>query len=276
MEFFFYTPAHILMIWDGGNGMGNEHLFLNAAIVPRSLFGIALAGLITGITGTGLGGLTAFFPSTLSKRFQSTLLEFTTGIMISMVCMELLPEGYKTGGFIYVTIGIILGVLMIIIVDAWLKLYMKKEKKNPAMLSGWMMVFAVALHNLPEGFAVGAGFQSSAGTGMTLSLAILLHDIPEGMAMAIPLRVGKIKPLKVFLITILSGIPMGVGAFFGAAFGGISEIFSAICLGTAGGAMMYVSLGDLINQSRSLYRGRLPLVGNMAGILTGALISLLG
>ncbi len=253
-------------------------------LVSNNLLHIAVTGLITGITGTGIGGLTAFIPVSLSNRIQSTLLEFTTGIMISMVCMELLPEGYKTAGFIPTSIGLLIGVIMIIIVDDLVRGFYRKNRvsnsqgklDNPAMLSGWMMVFAVALHNLPEGFAVGAGFQSSAGTGMTLSLAILLHDIPEGMAMAIPLRVGKIKPLKVFLITILSGIPMGVGAFFGAAFGGISEIFSAICLGTAGGAMMYVSLGDLINQSRSFYRGRLPLVGNMAGILTGALISLLG
>ncbi|NLM09376.1 MAG: ZIP family metal transporter, partial [Clostridiaceae bacterium] len=143
-------------------------------------------------------------------------------------------------------------------------------------ISGWMMVLAVALHNLPEGFAVGAGFQSGTGIGITLSVAILLHDIPEGMAMAIPLRIGKVKPLKVFLITILSGIPMGIGAFLGAAIGGISDMFSSICLGIAGGAMLYVSLGELINESRSIYRGRFPLLGNMAGILTGALISVLG
>ena len=79
--------------------MGSVYLFLDAGALPFGFFGIALAGLITGITGTGLGGLTAFFPTTLSNRFQSTLLEFTTGIMISMVCMDLLPEGYKTGGF---------------------------------------------------------------------------------------------------------------------------------------------------------------------------------
>jgi ZIP family zinc transporter len=144
------------------------------------------------------------------------------------------------------------------------------------MLSGWMMVFAVSLHNLPEGFAVGAGFQTGAAVGITLSVAILLHDIPEGMAMAIPLRLGKIKPLRIFIITILSGMPMGVGAFLGAAFGSISDAFSAICLGLAGGAMLYVSLGELMNESRKLYKGRIPLVGNIVGILAGALISVLG
>lgn len=248
-----------------------------------------MAGLLTGITGTGIGGLTAFIPVSLSNRIQSTLLEFTTGIMISMVCMELLPEGYKTSGFIHTSIGLLLGVIMIIIVDEFLKGFHRKNRKtspnssylnntnkNPVMLSGWMMVFAVALHNLPEGFAVGAGFQSGTGIGITLSVAMLLHDIPEGMAMAIPLKIGKVKPIKVFLITILSGLPMGIGAFLGAAFGSISDIFQAICLGIAGGAMLYVSLGELINESRSLYKGRIPLVGNMAGILTGALISLLG
>lgn len=239
------------------------------------LFNIALTGLITGIAGTGLGGLTAFLPSSLPRRLQSTLLEFTTGIMISMVCMELLPEGYKTAGFYYTTIGLLLGVLALILIDEWLRGYMKKGGKHPVMLSGWMMVFAVSLHNLPEGFAVGAGFQTGTNVGITLSVAILLHDIPEGMAMAIPLKLGKIKPVKIFLITILSGIPMGLGAFIGAAFGSISQAFSAICLGIAGGAMLYVSLGDLVNESRSIYRGRIPLAGNIMGIVAGALISVL-
>lgn len=255
-----------------GNGIGTP----NSLFSVHGLLSIALAGLITGITGTGLGGLTAFLPMSVSKRFQSTLLEFTTGIMISMVCMELLPEGYKTAGFVYTSIGLMLGVVMIILVDEWLRVYMKKGGKHPVTLSGWMMVFAVSLHNLPEGFAVGAGFQTGASVGITLSVAMLLHDIPEGMAMAVPLRLGKIKPLKIFMITLLSGLPMGIGAFLGAAFGSISDTFSAICLGLAGGAMLYVSLGELMNESRSLYKGRIPLMGNMTGFLVGALISMLG
>jgi len=256
--------------------MENTAAAANPIFKVNGLFGIALAGLVTGIIGTGLGGLTAFLPKTLSKRIQSTFLEFTTGIMISMVCMELLPEGYKTGGLFYTTIGLLSGVLMIILIDECLRIYMKNEGKQLIMLSGWMMVFAVSLHNLPEGFAVGAGFQTGASVGITLSVAILLHDIPEGMAMAIPLRLGKIKPFRIFIITILSGLPMGIGAFLGAAFGSISDSFSSICLGLAGGAMLYVSLGDLLNESRKLYRGRIPLAGNIAGILAGALISVLG
>jgi len=247
---------------------------LAANIVQLAL--IAVTGLVTGITGTGIGGLTAFLPMSASKRIRSTLLEFTTGIMISMVCMELLPEGYKQAGILSTSIGLVAGILMIIILDEILKAYVKNQGKHPFIMSGWMMVLAVSLHNFPEGFAVGAGLQTGSSVGIPLSIAILLHDIPEGMAMAIPLRMGKIKSGKVFLITILSGLPMGVGAFFGAAFGSISDFYSGICLGLASGAMLYVSLGELINESRSLYKGRVPLVGNMAGILAGALISLLG
>ena len=254
---------------------------MKSSEIQYSLYGIAITGLITGLAGTGIGGLTAFLPMSSSRRFQSTLLEFTSGIMISMVCMELLPEGYKQGGIVSASIGLIMGILMIIFLDQILKSYLtnkadlSNKEKHPVMMSGWMMVFAVSLHNLPEGFAVGAGLQTGSSIGIPLSIAILLHDIPEGMAMAIPLRLGKIKPGKVFLITVLSGVPMGVGAFLGAAFGSISDFYSGICLGLASGAMLYVSLGELLNESRSLYKGRVPLVGNMLGILAGALISLL-
>lgn len=251
-------------------------MLLASAFNRYGLIEITLAGLITGITGTGIGGLTAFFPSTLSNRFQSTLLEFTTGLMISIVCMELLPEGYKAAGFTYTTIGLVIGIIMIIALDEYIKFFMAKKGGNRVLLSGWMVVFAVSLHNLPEGFAVGAGFQTGAKVGITLSIAILLHDIFEGMAMAIPLRIGKMKPVKAFAITLLSAVPMGAGAFAGAAFGSISDAFSAVCIGLAAGAMLYVSLGELINKSRSLYKGRIPLAGNLAGIVAGALISFLG
>ena len=62
------------MIWDGGSSMVMNTFFL-ISNCAASLFRIALAGLITGITGTGLG-LNSLFPSTLSKP-PNTLLEFT-------------------------------------------------------------------------------------------------------------------------------------------------------------------------------------------------------
>jgi ZIP family zinc transporter len=241
----FFMPENIYFNYTCYNMMSERSgvilpPLLTANVSQMSLYKIAAAGLLTGVTGTGIGGLAAFLPMSASRRVRSTLLEFTTGLMISMVCMELLPEGYKPQEFTYTTIGLVFGIILIIALDEYIKFLIKKRGGNPVMLSGWMVVFAVSLHNLPEGFAVGAGFQTGAAVGYTLSIAILLHDIPEGMAMAIPLRIGKMKPLKAFLITLLSAVPMGVGAFAGAAFGSISDVFFPLFVLVLPGAQCYM------------------------------------
>jgi len=60
----------------------------------------------------------------------------------------------------------------------------------------------------------------------------------------------------------------------GAALGEISSSFISICLGFAGGAMLYVVYGELVPESKKLYLGRLPSIGNVLGILCGIIVSI--
>ena len=77
------------------------------------------------------------------------------------------------------------------------------------------------------------------------------------------------KPLKVIIFVILSGITTGLGAFFGALIGNISEDIIAICLAFAAGAMLYIVSGELIPESNKLYQGRMTAIGNILGFLLG-------
>jgi ZIP family zinc transporter len=129
------------------------------------------------------------------------------------------------------------------------------------------MAIGIALHNFPEGFAVGSGFEASRSLGIMLTIIIAIHDVPEGVAMTLPMRAGGFSPARAFALTVLSGVPMGFGAFFGALLGNISKGFIAICLGFAGGAMLYIVSGEMIPESKRLYRGRLASVGNVLGLL---------
>lgn len=69
--------------------------------------------------------------------------------------------------------------------------------------------------------------------GLSLALAICLHDIPEGISMAIPMKNGGMKISKVIFYVVLSGITTGIGAFFGAIVGSISQEVIAVCLSFA-------------------------------------------
>ena len=89
--------------------------------------------------------------------------------------------------------------------------------------------------------------------------------------MAVPMKNGGMKASRVVFYVILSGITTGIGAFFGALVGGISEGIIAMCLSFAAGAMLYIVSGELIPESNTLYHGRMTAVGNMFGFLLGML-----
>jgi len=240
---------------------------------------IAVVGLISGITGTGIGGLIAFFVGkTVSNRVLSTILEFSAGLMTAVVCFELVPEAVKIAGLNLTMIGVILGILIIIIIDDFvnrLKVVKNTRGNSNLLRAGILVSIGLALHNLPEGFAVGSGFESSVTLGITLTIIIAIHDIPEGIAMALPMKVGGFSATKAFLLTVLSGVPMGLGALIGAALGHVSQQFVAVCLGFAGGAMLYVVFGELIPESKRIYLGRMSSVGNISGIVCGIIITML-
>ena len=243
----------------------------------NQLFNITLIGLLSGTIGTGIGGLSAFFINSSSKRFVSFLLEFSAGLMTAVVCFDLLPESFELGSLKVGIIGIILGVGAIVVIDTALTKFKKLRRfgnSNTLTRAGILLAIGIAAHNFPEGVAVGSGFNASTVLGLNLAGVIGLHDVPEGLAMAAPLRAGGMKKWKVVLIAILSGIPTGIGALFGAIIGHASNTAVSICLGFAGGAMLYIVSGELIPESKQLHRGRLSTFGNIFGIICGILISL--
>jgi ZIP family zinc transporter len=238
---------------------------------------VTLIGLLSGITGTGIGGLAAFFVNGIRKRYLSFILEFSAGLMTSVVCFELIPQALKYGG-IYITLSsLFAGILTIMTVEEFIrKKDVVKDSKGSSGLrrAGVLMAIGIALHNFPEGFAVGSGFGASLSLGVILTAVIVIHDIPEGIAMAVPMRVGGFSRMRTFLLTVLSGVPMGVGAFLGVVLGGISEGFIGLCLAYAAGAMLYVVYGQLVIESKKLYLGRFPSIGNVFGIICGIIVTI--
>ena len=87
--------------------------------------------------------------------------------------------------------------------------------------------------------------------------------------MAVPMKNGGMKSSKIIFLVVLSGITTGIGAFFGALIGTISQEVIALCLSLAAGAMIYIVSGELIPEANKLYNGRISALGNIIGILIG-------
>lgn len=252
------------------------------------LLKVTLTGLVSGMIGTGIGGLTVFFVRGINKRLLSFVLEFSAGLMTAVVCFKLLPEAIGFGGIILTLAGVAAGVLSIVCVE---EIINKKDRRKTALRrntagntgmkrtgllrAGILMAIGIAIHNFPEGFAIGAGFEASVSLGIILTTVIVIHDIPEGIATAVPMKLGGYSSIKAFILTLLSGTPMGLGTLLGAILGKVSEGFIGVCLAFAAGAMLYVVHAELIIESKKMYMGRLPSLGNLTGIICGIIISVI-
>jgi len=235
-----------------------------------------LIGLFFGTFGTTIGGIIGVKFKNPSKKFLSFILSFASGLMLAIVCFDLLPEAFNLTNLPTVFLGILLGIIMMIICDLLVDKKFNnsnkfKQNKNDLLKTGIIVSIGLALHNFPEGLAIGSGFGASIKLGLSLAIAICLHDIPEGISMAVPMKNGGIKKSKVIFYVVHSGITTGIGAFFGAIIGEISQSVIAMCLAFAAGAMIYIVSGELTPEANSLYKGRMSAIGSILGLLIGIL-----
>ena len=126
------------------------------------VWAVTIIGFLCGMIGTGLGGLITFFIKNPTKRFMAVLLGFTSGIMISVVCFDLLPEAFRMGGIEVSLVGITLGVGIILIVEHFIpqRVSIKYSGDFNLLKSGILLGIGIAIHNFPEGLAVGSGLEA--------------------------------------------------------------------------------------------------------------------
>ena len=237
---------------------------------------ISLIGCLVGTLGAGLGAILAVMFIRPSDRVMGLVLGITSGVMLAVVTFDLLPESFNIGGLWIEILGVFLGMLIMFFVENLMdensSSYFNKSK-NQFTRAGILLGIGIGLHNFPEGLAIGSSFIVNPKFGLTMAAIIALHDLPEGMAVAIPLKIGGMSNIKIFLLSILTGIPTGIGAFLGALLGNISDQLIALCLAFAGGAMLYITCGELIPNAKGLYKGRFSTIGIGVGFLLGMFIS---
>ena len=270
---------------------------------------LLLATTLAGVVGTGIGGLIGALLQKNSNRVVSLLLSFAGGVMLSVVCCDLVIEAVETE----VGIWIVVGAVAIGVAVTYLLNYLIDLKTNPEVphidanhpktaddldelihsdhykhhqaekdnrlglfVAGIVMASAIALHNVPEGMTIGASYASNdavmGSAALLLAVLIGLHNIPEGMAVSVPLISGGMGKGKAVLITAASGIPTVLGALLGYALGEIGAIGLAMSLGFASGAMLYVVFGEILPQSILMYHSKLPAFSTIVGILVGLVV----
>jgi ZIP family zinc transporter len=225
-----------------------------------------LMGALVGSAGTAVGGLLAIAIGQRRADLPRLLMAFAGGVMSAVVFFDLFIESAKMSGVIIMCIGAAAGgIFMALLSPAFVK--------DHSMASvGILVLIGIALHNLPEGLAVGSSLAASPDFAISLSLLMMLHNVPEGLAVCLPLRISGMPAAKMLFLSLLTGLPTALGALIGTAVGSISPYMIAACLAFAGGAMLYISLKELIPAAGAKKRTLPALIGACVGIILTSLI----
>jgi ZIP family zinc transporter len=252
-----------------------------------------IAFMLTAAAGlaTGIGSAIAFFRKS-SKRFLSTSLGFSAGVMIYVSMIEIFPKaqqslvpslGMKNGTLVTI-IAFLGGMFLIGLID---KLIPKEtnpheaHQENPAhrpkasgklLRTGILTALAIALHNFPEGLAAFVSALQSPKVAVPIVVAIALHNIPEGVAVSVPVYYATGSRKKAFLYSFLSGLAEPVGAIIGylLLLPLMSDVVFGILFASVAGIMVFISLDELLPSAREYGEHHLSIYGLVSGMIVMA------
>ncbi len=206
-------------------------------------------------------------------------LAFAASMMLSISFLQLIPESLKVTTFLYVLVALFVGIGIMGLIDKILPHInpeLSKKEKPVIKRTVTMLVIGMALHNLPEGLAVGIGFAMTSKLGVIIAFGIAVQDLPENIATIVPLYGINKNRLKSFLIVMTTVLFELIGFIIGYyLFKDSNLIFLGISLSFAAGCMIYISVEELI-PSAEIKKYPFPsLVSFSAGILIVYLTSLI-
>lgn len=256
-------------------------------VLVESILLVFVAGLITDLA-TGIGALPFFFKEEFSDRWLVALWGLASGIMFFASIFGLIPEGLATGSIFEVSVGLGIGVGLVVAASRLLEeheidpgTFEEADFKKMVLILGVLTV-----HSFPEGVAIGVafaelGFETGVpfmgflipSLAILMTVAISIHNIPEGIAISIPFKAMGMNKWRMLGATIFSSLPQPIGAVIAFIFVSQAQQFMPIGFGFAAGAMIYLVGTEFIEEARdqgaNLNDWRYSFV---VGVLAGLLI----
>lgn len=212
----------------------------------------ALLGSFISAMATVLGAVPLLFVKSLSERWKDVLVAFTAGIMVSASMFGLLPQALNESGIIQLTIGLILGVVVLDWIEKSIPHIDVEQKKYVSSFDtkSLLVMFALFIHNIPEGLSTGFSYASAnEGLGPMVAIAIGAQNIPEGLVLAVFLTRSNVSKLKLMLIVTLTGLMEVVSAIAGYFTASYINALIGYGLAFASGAMLFIVYKELIPES---------------------------
>jgi len=199
---------------------------------------------------------------------------FSTGIMLLISLLELVPESIGIMGTPSTLLGFTMGAGMVwtahLIVPHTHLVLEKGIADRVLIKSAYLVAFGLILHDVPEGFAMANAYIASPGLGVLVAVAIALHNVPEEFAMAVPAVVIRSRRF-LYAAAMLSALAEPLGAVVGLVAVEVAPVLNAHFMAFASGAMTFVSLHELVPMAQRYRNMRMF----TAGMLLSALVYLL-
>ena len=245
-----------------------------------------LIGLLIPFLGTILGSSMVFLmKNKMNIKTKKILLGFASGVMIAASIWSLIipainmAEEQGKVAWVPAAVGFLLGIVFLLILDSSVPhLHLETDKPEgikTKLKKTTMMLFAVTLHNIPEGMAVGVTFAGAlmGNTGITIAVAIALacgiavQNFPEGAIVSMPLRSEGVSKAKAFGYGVLSGIVEPVAAVITILLANAIIPVLPYLLSFAAGAMIYVVVEELIPESQAGEHSNIGTIGVAIGFV---------
>lgn len=242
-------------------------------------------GLLIPFLGTSLGSLMVFLiKDKMNPKVEKLLLGFASGVMIAASIFSLIIPSIEMAtsqniiAYLPASIGFLLGMGFLLLLDSIIP-HLHNGSETPEGIKSnlkkkTMMVFAITLHNIPEGMAVGVIFAGalssnniSFASALALSIGIAIQNFPEGAIVSLPLAIeGKSKP-KAFLMGVGSGIVEPIAAIITILLSQVMIPILPYLLSFAAGAMIYVVVEELIPESQNGKHSNIATIGVAVGFV---------
>jgi len=237
---------------------------------------IGILALLSGMT--TLIGVVLAIHSSRSPRSIAFGIGFSTGIMLLVSCVELLPVAITTSNAVEALTALAIGFCFFAMLH-WLiphtHLFKERGFFNVQLLrSAYLVAFGLILHDIPEGFAMANSFLASPSLGVFVAVAIALHNIPEEYAIAVP-AVASHKRQFLYKAAFISGLAEPAGATLGLYAANLSAALVPVFLSFAAGAMIFVSLHELVPMAKRYGHHHIFALGILMSVVVHTILTVL-
>lgn len=193
-----------------------------------------------------VGAIVLALKRTWTPAWQTTLVSFAAGVMLSAAVLDLMPEALEEAGEANIFPAIFVGIITFFFLERFVLWFHHHHEGHGAHPTSILVLLGDGIHNLIDGVAIAAAFLISPGVGVVTTLAIAAHEIPQEIADFGVLVSSGMSKVRALIFNFLSGLTALLGALLAYFFLETAQGLVWMALAFSAGMFLYISCSDLI------------------------------